>query len=380
MRLTDLQIKRLKPPASGQKAVFDDAMPGFGLRVSQGGSKSFIVMYGPKRRLRTIGRYPDVSLAEARKNARRLLAGLQDTGKAVSQRERLTFVQARARFLADSKSRNKPRTYRDYSRLLTKHFNFQANIDQVSRANIMAAVEALSSTPSERQHAFVAIRVMMNWCERHGLIERSPVPRMATSSTARSHILSDADLVAVWQRAVDYGYPYGPIVQLLILTGQRRGEIAGLRRSWVEDGLVTFPVGFTKNKREHRMPLSDLARQVLDGVPNTGDLLFPARGSEERCFNGWGKSKASFDRTIDVEPYVLHDLRRTFSSNMARMGTPIFVTERLLNHVSGTVSGVAAVYNRYSYLDEMKEAADAHDEFLRSILDQNRSNQNLTSS
>lgn len=368
MRLTDLQIKRLTPPDVGQKSVFDDGLPGFGVRVSQGGSKSFILMYGPKRRLKTIGRYPALSLAEARKAARRLLADFQDAGDVVTPQARLTFDQARARFLADSKARNKPRTYQDYARLLNKHFHFRANIDQVSRANVMSSLEALSSTPSERQHAFVAIKVMMNWCERHGLIERSPVPRMALQQNARSHVLPDTDLAAVWQRSVDYGYPYGTIIQLLILTGQRRGEVAGLRRSWIEDDLVVFPTGFTKNKREHRLPLSPIAQTVLANVPNTGDLFFPARGSTERCFNGWGKSKEAFDQPLAAEPYVLHDLRRTFSSNMARLGTPIFVTERILNHVSGTVSGVAAVYNRYSYLDEMRDAVANHDRFLENLL------------
>ena len=366
MHLTDLRIRQLKPPVRGQKTHFDDALPGFGVRVSQGGSKSFVVMYGSNRRLKTVGRYPKLSLADARREAKRLQVELLDE-QPLAPHEKVGFDTARRRFLADSKVRNKERTYQDYKRLLHRHFSFSQDLGDLKRADIMSAVEGLSSTPSEQQHAFVAIRVMMNWCVKRGFLEHSPVPPVSFKRSSRATILSDADLAAVWERAVEVGYPYGTITQLLILTGQRRGEVAGLRRSWFEDDLVVYPEGFTKNKREHRLPLSPLAQEIIAKVPDTGDLLFPARGSEDRCFNGWGKSKERFDKPLTVAPYTLHDIRRTFSSNLARMGVPIFVTERLLNHISGTVSGVAAVYNRYSYLDEMRAAVRQHDEFLATL-------------
>jgi integrase len=232
----------------------------------------------------------------------------------------------------------------------------------------MNSVEKLASTPSEQQHAFVAIRIMMNWCVKRGLIDTSPVPPMSFKVATRSNILSDIDLAAVLKRATDFGYPFGTIVEMLILTGQRRGEIASLRKSWIEDDLIVLPAGFTKNKREHRLPISPRVRRLLDSIPGDSDLYFPARGVEDRPFNGWGKTKERFDEPLNIAPYTLHDLRRTFSSNMARIGTPIQVTEKLLNHISGTVSGVAAVYNRYSYLDEMREALARHDEFLENIL------------
>lgn len=364
MRLTDLSIRRLKTPEIGQKTHFDDTLPGFGVRVSQGGGKSFVVMYGPKRHLKTVGRYPYLTLADARNEAKRIQAEAYSGGAAAGPRTSVTFDDARQRFLADSKSRNKARTYTDYHRLLHRHFNFLKDIGDLTRVDIMGVVEHLHATPSEQRHAFVAIRIMMNWCVKRGLIEVSPAPAMSFKNPARSTILSDQDLKAVWHQAIEFGYPYGSIIQLLIFTGQRRGEIAALRRSWLEDDLVVFPEGFTKNRREHRMPLSPMARELIDAIPDIGDLLFPARGSIERPFNGWGKSKERFDSPLDTAPYTLHDLRRTFSSNMARLGTPIHVTEKLLNHISGSVSGVAAVYNRYSYLEEMREAMRNHDEFL----------------
>ncbi len=368
MRLTDILIKSLKVPETGQKTHFDDALPGFGVRVSQGGSKSFVVMFGPERRLKTIGRYPELSLADARREAKRVqVEALTAAIPLPPHHDPVPFDTARDRFLADSKLRHKERTHTDYDRLLRRHFSYDKDIDALSRADIVAAVEKLAATPSEQQHAFVAIRAMMNWCVKRGILDHSPVPALTFRSESRSNVLSDPDLKAVYNRAIATGYPYGSIVQLLILTGQRRGEIAALRRSWIENGLIVFPAGFTKNKREHRCPLSPLAQELIKSLPDIGDMLFPARGVEDRPFNGWGKTKERFDQPLAVNAYTLHDLRRTFSSNLARLGTPIHVTEKLLNHVSGTVSGVAAIYNRYSYLDEMRAALALHDEHLAKL-------------
>jgi integrase len=158
------------------------------------------------------------------------------------------------------------------------------------------------------------------------------------------------------------------MVQLLILTGQRRREIAGLRRAWIRYGWITFPIGFTKNKREHRVPLGDFAKEIIESVSGKTDLLFPARGRTDVPFSGWSKSKKEFDRVLGFADYTLHDLRRTFSSNLAKLAVPIHVTEKLLNHVSGTVSGVAAVYNRHSYADEMREAMLAYEKYLENLV------------
>jgi len=314
--------------------------------------------------VKTLGRYPALSLAEARKAAKRVQA-LPTFADATTK---ISFDKARNKFLDDSRRRNKPRTAQDYTRLLTRHFTFDKALGEISRRDVVASLDRLTNTPSERHHAFVAIRTMMNWCEKQGYLEYSPVPRLTFKQNSRSNIVSDADLKTIWKRAVDTEFPYGSIVQLLILTGMRRSEAAAIRRSWIEDDVLVLPEGFPKNNREHRLPLSPMILDVLNGIPNTSDLFFPARGVEGSSFNGWGKCKERFDKPLNVAPYTLHVLRRTFSSNMARIGTPIHVTERLLNHVSGTVSGVAAIYNRYSYVDEMREAMAAHDAFLAKLI------------
>lgn len=365
VRLTDLAVKKLPLSGKGQVTYWDELTPNFGIRCSTR-SKSYIVLLGEKRRRKTLGRYPDLSLADARKQAKQLLSSnALEEGLAVPQAQAVGFEDAKGRFLKDCEGRNKPRTVADYRRLLNKHFNFQDDVRVVSRKQVMKVFSGLSGTPSEQSHAYVAIRTMMNWCVRHGFVEHSVVPPMKQKTAERDRVLSDDELREVFLRAQETPFPFGPIVQLLILTGQRRVEIGQMRRSWISDGEVVFPKGFAKNKREHRFPLSPLAQQVVSDLLNTGDLLFPAATDFEKPFTTWAWHKKRFDEGLDaVEPYTLHDLRRTFATIHAKIGTPIHVTEKLLNHVSGTISGVAAIYNRHSYADEMRHAASQLDAYL----------------
>lgn len=355
MRLTDLLIKHFKLPERGQRTHFDNALPGFGVRVSQGGAKSFVVMSGKSRKLKTLGRYPVLSLAEARRLAK-LVQGAAEPQPVVLNT--LTFREARERFIEDAKARTRVKTVSEYQRLLYRHFPFEKLLESVSRQDIVEHITKLRNMPSTEQHAFVAIRTMMNWCVLHGLIHASPVPKLRFNIRPRSRVLSDEELKTVWLRANEVGGSFGTIVKALMLTGQRRGEIAALRRKWITADALAFPASITKNKREHRIPMGKRMKKIIDGIPGDTDLLFPAKGKPELPFNGWGKAKREFDKPLAIAPYTLHDLRRTYSSNLARQGVPIHVTEKLLNHVSGTISGVAAVYNRHNYWDEMLKAVD----------------------
>lgn len=373
MSLTDLQIKRLKAPEKGQKTYYDPGLRGFGVRVSQGGTKTFVVVYGKDRRRRSLGRYPDVSLSEARILAKRAQADIAlDELIPTQDLPVVSFEVAREKFLNDSEVRTKPRTVDEYRRLLHRHFHFDCNLHELTRDKIAKPIELLKDTPSEQKHAFVAIRTMMNWCVKRGFLHVSPVPPLTFKTKPRERILSDAELAAVWHRADEYGWPFGRIVQLLILTGQRRGEIVGLRSSWIQDRMIRYPAEFVKNQRPHTIPLGDWAMEIIESLPEGTDLLFPSRFDEEKPYNGFSKSKIAFDRDLDTAPYTLHDLRRTFSSNMAKLGTPIHVTEKMLNHVSGTISGVAAVYNRHAYIEEMKQAYTAYEAYVRDIIEVHR--------
>lgn len=368
MRITDLLMQSLKLPRgeAKQKTYFDDVLKGFGVRVSVGGSKSFVVVHGKGRNTRTLGRYPDLSLGEARKKAKQVQGEI--AGQSAAQLSALTFAGARDQFLADTKARTRLSTYNEYGRVLRKHFSFEMKLHKVTRQDIVEAIGKMRDQPSVEQHCFVAIRTMMNWCTVHGLIAVSPVPRLRFKSESRTRVLTDAELQVVWQRAEQVGYPYGTIVQLLILTGQRRGEIAGLKKKWVAEDMITFPTTITKNKREHCLPIGAKTKALIQSVGVETDMLFPARGKPNYPYNGWGKSKREFDAVLEIAPYTLHDLRRTYSSNLAKIGIPIHVTEKLLNHVSGTFSGVAGVYNRYSYATEMRTAVEAHETHLLTLI------------
>jgi len=371
MKLTDLQIKKISLPkgATKQKTFFDEAFKGFGLRVSVGGSKTFVLMHGKRRNLRTLGRYPDISLAEARVAAKKVQGQVVGTdGAAPARAASISFDEVRNQFLKDSFRRTKTSTHDEYTRLLHKHFNFSKPITSVTRKEISEIITDLRGKPSSAHHAFIGIRTMMNWAVLHGYLTASPVPPLRFKPMARSRTLTVEELLLVWKRAEAVGHPYGTIVKLLILTGQRRGEIAGLRRSWLTKDGITYPAGFCKNKREHMIPLGPMARNLIESIPIDGDLVFPARGRANTPYSGWSKSKAQFEAPLGIADFTLHDLRRTFSSQLAAMGTPIHVTEKLLNHVSGTLSGVAAIYNRYSYAAEMRSAVEAFEARLMILL------------
>ena len=177
--------------------------------------------------------------------------------------------------------------------------------------------------------------------------------------------------------AVKTPYPFGFIVMLLILTGQRRGEIAALKWSYinVDDRTITLPAEATKNRRQHTFPFGQGVADILEGMPQLGDYLFPAsrehvRGKPTTVFNGWPKAKAQLDAKLEnVEPWTLHDLRRTFSTGLAALGIAQVVVEKLLNHVSGgALSPIAQVYNRHSYMAEMRAAIEAWEDKLATLV------------
>ena len=374
MRLTDLSIRKLQAPEHGQKSYFDDSLPGFGVRISQGGSKSFVVMYGEKRRLKTLGRYPALSLADARKEARRFQVEFDKVPEAEFAHQQISFNDAKELFLDACRQKNKERTVYDYDRLLSRNFSFGKRlVGEIVRAEIQKSLHDLRDRPSEQHHAFVAVKVFLNWAVREEIITSNPLGNMRAPRrmVPRERYLADTELKSVYSQATVHPWPFGPIMKLLILTGQRRGEIAALQWSWIdeESQIITLPSELTKNGRTHVFPYGKSAAETFEAIPRMGEYVFPGRVKTARHFNGWGSCKAKFDTSIETtDPYTLHDLRRTFSSNMARLGTPIQVTEKILNHTSGTLGGVAGIYNRHTYIDEMRQAMETYDTYLANLI------------
>jgi integrase len=359
--LTDMGLRSLPPPVSGQISYWDSKLPSFGVRVSQGGSKTFVI--NRHNSLITIGRFPILSLAEARGEAKRLLAEFT-LGRARPQS--ITYAQAVQLFLTEKARSKKPRTVNDYKRLLNR-LPFKGRLSDITHADASRQLDKFTSL-GERAHLLVAGKVLFNWCIKRRFTTENPfVGLAADKSTPRARVVSDAELKSIWQACAG---TFGTIVKLLILTGQRRGEIAALRAGYVAEDTITLPAHLCKNNREHTFPIETLASNLLTPLVQSSptSFLFPARGKSGTPFNGWGNSKAALDKKSGVSGWTLHDLRRTFATKLAQLGIAPHVIERILNHVTGTLSPIALIYNRATYLEEMRAAMGLYEQHLTGLL------------
>src|SRR5665213_2426448 len=309
---TDLAIKALKP-SEKQVKYFDTKLPAFGVRIGKH-RKTFIVMNGRDRKLHSLGQYPEVSLLEARKKAMMLLAGAATVVVPVG----VTFPRVRAAFLEARERALRPKSYAQIKRSLIKYCKWEKLLSEVTYYDILEVLDGIEA-PSERAHTFKDIRTFFNWCIPR-YIKSSPCLGMKMpKQKARERVLTDDELSKVWHKAKAIGYQYGTIVQLLILTGLRVGEIAGLEWDWIDGQWLTIPARIAKNGRASTIPLSKIASDIIAEVPRIAPLLFPARGYQNKGFGGFGKMKIELDK-CGVTGFTHHDLRRTFATNMARLG------------------------------------------------------------
>ena len=371
--LTDISIRALKPVPGRQVIYTDKSLKGFGVRLTSSGVMSFVLTYGDDRRRVKLGDVGIIKLADARAEAKRILA--EQTLGAKNEKS-IAFADALDLFLTNSEKRNKPRTARDYRRLLTRHFLpalRKKPLSEITKHDISRIIDRLLSTPSECAHAFAALKIFFRWATRRGLVENSPCDSLQgpAKPLARSRVLSDEELRKVLLQARITGFPFGTVLELLIRTGQRRSEIGSLRKSWInfERRTITLPATITKNKREHTFPISETVAELLTAIPHTDNVLFPGKDADTPI-TGWSNFKAAFDKKCEVESWTLHDLRRTFATNLAALSIRIEVTEKLLNHVSGSFGGIVGVYQRHGYLDEMRAAIDLWEKRLDQIIPQ----------
>ncbi len=231
----------------------------------------------------------------------------------------------------------------------------------IDRATIAARLRILAknsgAVASDRARS--TLSAMYAWAIGEGLCESNPVigTNKSSEGKSRERVLSDAELVAIWKAAPNSDY--GNIVKLLMLTGQRREEIGGLHWSEIDRDakLIVLPAARTKNSRTHDVPLSDMALEVIDAIPQrVGRSLVFGRG--RGGYSGWGLAKAKLDAASMVGGWRVHDLRRTTATRMADLAVQPHVIEAALNHVSGHKAGIAGVYNRSSYTAERRAALD----------------------
>jgi integrase len=224
---------------------------------------------------------------------------------------------------------------------------------------VISAIEQRGA-PAAANKALKSIKTFLRWCVGRAILDQSPaegVP-LPAKEVARDRVLSDKELAQVVLAARGMGGPYGGIVELLALTGQRREEVARLK--WEELDLTrriwTLPKSRTKNSREHVVHLSEASMGVLMRTDKHSPFVFSVLGT--RPFNWFSKAKRQLDQLSGVTGWRLHDLRRSCVSGMARLGVAPHVADKLLNHRAGTISGVAAVYQRHEFRAEQREALE----------------------
>jgi integrase len=340
IHFTDIVVKNLRPGV-----YFDSRTPSFGIRVGKS-RKTWLVLRGANRTKVRLGQYPHTSLQDARRKA------LVALGTPFQRSTAPNFPEALDLFLAQDKWR--PRSKYVLEHCLRYHFNWKRPLDKITHEDVAQVIEGIKGK-SAAAHALKDIRAFFNWSVPRYLSHSPCVGLKMPTYAPRQRVLTDDELKRVWNAVDQIGAPFATIIRLLILTGQRKTEIGTLKWGHVTDGSITLPE--TKNGRQHTFPLGPLAGSLLNrGLSSSTSFCFPAPGKPSVPYNGWGYHLAQLLALSKTSDWTLHDLRRTFATNLAALGTPIHVTERLLNHVSGTQSGIVAVYQRHSYWDEQTAA------------------------
>lgn len=400
-RLTFKAVENIKP-GNVRREVPDGEIRGMYLAVQPSGAKSYVLRYrhaGKPRKL-TIGA-AEMGLGEARKlaaSARAAIAAGRDPQgeKAAGKIAAKEAVREAGRAKRDSieavvaefvekhvRRSNKPSTAREYERLLEKEIVEPwrgRRLADVSRRDVNMLLDDIVSrgAPVASNRILAVLRKFCKWAVSREIIEHSPCDGVMARSpeTPRDRVLDDRELRLVWKAADTLGWPYGAIVRLLVLTGQRRGEVVGMRWNEIdfEKKLWSLPSSRTKNKRSHVLPLSSAAIDILKKlrpIENDAGLVFPARasrGEKAGPVSAHSKAKARLDAAIaelvepdnsaPLAPWGLHDLRRSCASGLARLGVDLHVIERCLNHVSGSFAGIVGVYQRHRFEDAMARAMD----------------------
>jgi integrase len=376
--------------------LWDDGIKGFGAKITKSGAVSYILQFrmgGREARTRrcTIGSHgspwtPTTAREEALRLSLLIAQGV-DPVEVEKQRRResvdLAFDNYADRFERSCVGRGwkllVARSLRIHSVPVLK----SKPLTKITRADIVAVFDRMPGTQvANRRNVFAVLRRLFRWAVSRGDIDRSPMEGMETPPAvkARERWLSDSELGRVWNQAHKTHHCFGPIVRLLIVTGQRREEVASL--TWEEldrtELMWTLPGHRAKNGEPNRIPLNALAVGVLDGI--VGGEKWPTRGkifptSTGGGFTAYHKGKEKIDRLVaedggdPVPPWRLHDLRRTLATGFQRLGVRFEVTEAVLNHVGGSRAGVAGIYQRHDWKEEKREALNLWNDHVAAILD-----------
>ena len=385
MRLTTATIRALAlPPGATDKTYFDDGLPGFGLRLRASGAVSWVVQYdfGGKTKKVTLGTPAILDPGAARTKAKDILAavrlGIDPAADKRQAQERAaeTFGALLVRYFVFKQAKAKPgsRSFKEVERHLAKyakplHARPLMTIDRRAVAGLVSAI-ASKAGPSAANNMLGSLSGYFTWLIREGLLEGvnpASYVNKAVANKGRDRVLTPSEFAKIWNALGDSDY--ADIFKLLTYTAARKTEIGALRWDEIrfEESVIELPASRTKNGKPHIIPLVPQALAILQARPiNDREYVF----GYGRGFTGWAWAKRALDERVGpMAPWVLHDLRRFFSTVAHdQLGVPPHIAEACLGHIAGFKSGVAATYNRASYLDERRRALEKWRAYLDEVV------------
>jgi integrase len=406
-RLTQRTVEVATCPSGRKDAlIFDGETRGFGLRITAAGSKIFLAQYQGatgKRRV-AIGQFGVLTVEEARKRAKAILGDAAEGRDPFAERQAAAAAQRSAEAAAKALAAEEAFTFGKLidaweqaragdrrasylavaSAAMRKHFvawgdRPASSIKTAEAVRMLDGIKAtVGATAANRCLSYA--RAAFGWAEKRQAVATNPLRGIEAPSRekARDRVLGTEEVGTVWQAAKSLSEPARGFVRVLLLTLQRRDEVASLRWDELSDDLTTWtlPAERAKNGKAHIIYLSKPVRAILATVPRLRGCPFVFPAASRRPVSAFSAMKRGLDTAIEkaraeagLEPtallaWTMHDFRRAGVTALAGMGFPPHVCDRLLNHVTGTISGVAAVYQRAEFLTERKAALDAWGAFV----------------
>jgi integrase len=358
------------PEGVADKIFWDDDVPGFGVRLRAGGSRSWIFRYkfGNTQRSVKLGNATSVAFAVARQNAGLIEAKVrlgEDPAGAKAEARRAvahTFGAVVETFLQQKQSELRDVSLYEYTRYLTKDCAslHRLPVSAVTQADVAKLLNGRGASSANRLRA--ALSALFAHCLYEGItLPNGNVAQYCRKrdEVSRDRVLNPEELKAIW-KALDAGIgdDYPAIVRLLLLTGCRAREIGNLTWAEIKGDVIELPADRVKNGRAHIIPLGSAAQKIVAKWAKKREHLFGRRSGNG--FQSWSKAKAELDKVLgaDFAPWRLHDLRRTCATGMASLGVQPHIVEAVLNHQGGSKGGIAGIYNRHAYDAEKKHALE----------------------
>lgn len=440
--LTDLLIRALPTPSQVSTQYPDAKCQGFGIRVSSKGVKTFYYRYelnGSEFRM-TIGRYPDIKLADARLKAdqARILvkAGIDPNptpdqqpaddaptptttpppavaNNRLESAEPVLFTAALKTYLEiHCPGHARQSTINEYRFVLTKHYArpwANRTVCSIKKSDVIAVIDRAKANGqySAARHAQKYVKTFFKWCRASDYILVSPCEDLPSPPKAkkRKRLLTNHEIRRVWQAAKAEGYPFGPITQLAILTAQRRSEVVGMQ--WDEldfaEAIWTIPGSRTKNGEANIVPLSTLALAIVSEIkrmtalsrdqaagtletslrdlypyycPAPSPYVFPSKINPRRPFAGINRAKRRINSSAQIDHWVIHDLRRTTTTQLGSLDVPKDIQKRIINHSQS--GDVTSIYDLYRYTEQRRKALQSWADKLLTIIENQTEDANDT--